>query len=127
MHYLLHSIDQVQLKRREKVVMDMPQAPTPPKLPKYFPDLQGENRGRTPYGGWYQNELLPWIQNQDPIQLVGMFLFGALTLMAGLFIIIINIFLFLIICIEEFISNLSNLNLGTMQFEPESRDNYEDI
>ena len=105
----------------------MPQAPTPPKLPKYFPDLQGENRGRTPYVGWYQNELLPWIQNQDPIQLVGMFLFGALTLMAGLFIIIINIFLFLIICIEEFISNLSNLNLGTMQFEPESRDNYEDI
>ena len=28
---------------------DMPVAPTPPKLPKYFPDLQGENRGRTPH------------------------------------------------------------------------------
>ena len=28
---------------------DMPEAPTPPKLPKYFPDLQGENRGHTPY------------------------------------------------------------------------------
>ena len=23
---------------------DMPEAPTPPKLPKYFPDLQGENQ-----------------------------------------------------------------------------------
>ena len=70
---------------------DMPQAPTLPKLPKYFPDLQGENRGRTPHAGWYQNDFLPWIQNQDPIQLVGMLLFGALTLIAGLFIIIINI------------------------------------
>ena len=105
----------------------MPQAPTPPKLPKYFPDLQGENRGRTPYGGWYQNELLPWIQNQEPIQLVGMLLLGALIGLAGLYIIIIIIFLFLIICIEEFISNLSNLNLGTMQFETESGDDYEDI
>ena len=105
----------------------MPEAPTPPKLPKYFPDLQGENRGRTPHGGWYQNELLPWIKNQDPIQLVGMLLLGALIGLAGLYIIIIIIFLFLIICIEEFILNLSNLNLGTMQFEPESRDNYEDI
>ena len=28
---------------------DMPVAPTPPKLPKYFPDLQGENRGLTPH------------------------------------------------------------------------------
>ena len=62
------------------LVKDMPQAPTTPKLPKYFPDLQGENRGRKPYGGWYQNELLPWIQNQDPIQLVGLFLYGGLTL-----------------------------------------------
>ena len=49
----------------------MPVAPTPPNLPKYFPDLQGENRGRTPYAGWYQNELLPWIQNQDPKKFVG--------------------------------------------------------
>ena len=49
---------------------DMPQAPTPPKLPKYFPDLQGENRGRTPHAGWYQNDLLPWIQNQDLKKLV---------------------------------------------------------
>ena len=57
---------------------DMPEAPTPPKLPKYFPDLQGENRGRTPHAGWYQNDLLPWIQNQDSEKLVtyeiGMFL-----------------------------------------------------
>ena len=164
----------------------MPQAPTLPNLPKYFPDLQGENCGRTPYAGWwqnkvlpwiqnqdpiqlagmfffgaltliagwyqnelmpwienvsprwnvpfwsayiagwYQNELLswiqnqvPWIQNQDPIQLVGMFLFGAITLIAGLYIIIIIVFLFLLICIEEFISSLSNLNLGSMQFEPD--------
>ena len=40
------------------------------KLPKYFPDLQGENRGLTPGAGWYQNEFLPWIQNQDPKKLV---------------------------------------------------------
>ena len=57
---------------------DMPQAPTLPKLPKYFPDLQGENRGRTPHAGWYQNDFLPWIQNQDPKKLafygIGMFL-----------------------------------------------------
>ena len=50
---------------------DMPEAPTPPKLPKYFPDLQGENRGLTPGAGWYQNKFLPWIQNQDPKELVG--------------------------------------------------------
>ena len=50
---------------------DMPEAPTPPKLPKYFPDLQGENRGLTPGAGWYQNEFLPWIQNQDPKKLFG--------------------------------------------------------
>ena len=49
----------------------MPEAPTPPKLPKYFPDLQGENRGLTPGAGWYQNEFLPWIQNQDPKKLFG--------------------------------------------------------
>ena len=57
---------------------DMPQAPTLPKLPKYFPDLQGENRGCTPHASWYQNDLLPWIQNQDSEKLVtyeiGMFL-----------------------------------------------------
>ena len=165
---------------------NMPQAPTLPNLPKYFPDLQGENCGRTPYAGWWQNKVLPWIQNQDPIQLagmfffgaltliagwyqnelmpwiqnqdqiqlagmfffgaltliagwhlnelwpwiqnqnpiqlVGMFLFGAITLIAGLYITIIIVFLFLLICIEEFISSLSNLNLGSMQFEPESGD-----
>ena len=63
---------------------DMPEAPTPPKLPKYFPDLQGENRGLTPGAGWYQNEFLPWIQNQDPKKLFsyggGLFLLtGKLT------------------------------------------------
>ena len=62
---------------------DMPEAPTPPKLPKYFPDLQGENRGRTPGAGWYQNEFLPWIQNQDPRKLVS---YGiGLFLLAGKF------------------------------------------
>ena len=30
---------------------------TLPKLPKYFPDLQGENRWRTPNAGWYLNDL----------------------------------------------------------------------
>ena len=58
----------------------MPVAPTPPKLPKYFPDLQGENRGLTPHAGWYQNEFVPWIQSQDPKKMVcygvGMFLFA---------------------------------------------------
>ena len=49
----------------------MPVAPTPPKLPEYFPDLQGENRGRTPHAGWYQNEFVPWIQSQDPKKLLG--------------------------------------------------------
>ena len=44
---------------------DMPMAPTPPKLPKYFPDLQGENRGRTPHAGWFQTEFMPWIQSLD--------------------------------------------------------------
>lgn len=59
----------------------MPEAPTPPKLPKYFPDLQGENRGLTPGAGWYQNEFLPWIQNQDPKKLFG---YGiGLILLAG--------------------------------------------
>ena len=47
---------------------DMPEAPTPPKLSKYFPDLQEENRG---HAGWYQNELLPWIQDEDLKNLVG--------------------------------------------------------
>ena len=60
---------------------DMPVAPTPPKLPKYFPDLQGENRGRTPHAGWYQNDLLPWIQSQDLKKLLG---YGiGLSLLAG--------------------------------------------
>jgi hypothetical protein len=60
---------------------DMPEAPTPPKLPKYFPDLQGENRGRTPHAGWYQNDLLPWIQSQDLKKLLG---YGiGLSLLAG--------------------------------------------
>ena len=47
---------------------DMPEAPTPPwdlGLPRYFP------RGLTPGAGWYQNEFLPWIQNQNPKKLVG--------------------------------------------------------
>ena len=36
------------------------------------PDLQGEDPGRTaPNAGWYQDELLPWIQNQDVKKIVG--------------------------------------------------------
>ena len=38
------------------------EAPTPPKLPKYFPDLQGANRGKTPGAGWIENVLKPWLQ-----------------------------------------------------------------
>ena len=60
---------EIQIKE-SNLFEDMPQAPTPPKLPKYFPDLQGENRGRTPHAGWYQNDFLPWIQNQDLKKLV---------------------------------------------------------
>jgi hypothetical protein len=30
-----------------------------------FPDLQGENRGRTPHAGWFQTEFMPWIQSLD--------------------------------------------------------------
>ena len=48
----------------DKLFSDMPSAPKPPKLPKHFPDLQGSLRGRTPEAGWYQNEFLPWIQNE---------------------------------------------------------------
>ena len=63
-----------------KLFKDMPEAPTIPELPKYFPDLRGENCGLTSGAGWYQNEFLPWIQNQDPKRLVGygigMFLFA---------------------------------------------------
>ena len=97
----------------------MPEASTTPKLP----NMPGKNRQRTSNAGWYQNELLPWIQNQDLKTLVGTVLLGLLIGLIWLFIIIIDIILFLIICIEEFISNLSNLNLGSMQFEPESGDN----
>ena len=33
--------------------------------------MQRENHGLTPGAGWYQNEFLPWIQNQDSKKLVG--------------------------------------------------------
>ena len=45
-----------------KPFRDMPEAPVPPKLPKYFPDLQGANRGKTPGAGWIENELRPWLR-----------------------------------------------------------------
>ena len=38
------------------------EAPIPPKLPKYFPDLQGANRGKTPGAGWIENKLKPWLR-----------------------------------------------------------------
>ena len=126
----------------------MTEASTPPEDPKYFPDMQEENRERTSIVGWYQNELLPWIQNQrrkctfivgwyqnellpwfqnqNLMNLVGMLLIGGpiaiYIVLAGLYIFLIVIVLFLMICIKEFILNLSNLNLGSMQFEPESGD-----
>ena len=121
---------------------------TPPEVLKYFPDMQEENRERTSIAGWYQNELLPWIQNQrrkctsivgwyqnellpwiqnqNLMNLVGLLLIGGpiaiYIILAGLYIFLIVIVLFLMICIKEFILNLSNLNLGSMQFEPESGD-----
>ena len=79
---------------------DMPEAPTPPKLPKYFPDLQGENRGLTPGAGWYQNEFLPWIQNQDPKKLVG-YGIGMFLSAGNLIIILSDFFDFPKFCFQE--------------------------
>ena len=45
-----------------KPFKEMPEAPVPPRLPKYFPDLQGANRGKTPGAGWIENELKPWLR-----------------------------------------------------------------
>merc|ERR1711973_498971 len=45
-----------------KPFKEMPEAPVPPRLPKYFPDLQGANRGKTPGEGWIENELKPWVR-----------------------------------------------------------------
>ena len=47
-----------------KVFDDMPEAPVPPKLPKHFPDLQGRLAGKTPGAGWFQNDFMPWFQEQ---------------------------------------------------------------
>ena len=55
----------------DKLFSDMPSAPKPPKLPKHFPDLQGSLRGRTPEAGWYQNDFLPWIQNEEVKNFLG--------------------------------------------------------
>ena len=66
------------------------------------PDLQGENPGRTtPHAGWYQNELTPWIQNQDSKKLVG---YGiGMFLLAGKFNIILTdfIFTYFLSCFQE--------------------------
>ena len=48
-----------------KLFSDMPSAPKVPKLPKHFPDLQGNLRGRTPGAGWYQNDVQPILQSQE--------------------------------------------------------------
>ena len=55
----------------DKLFSDMPSAPKAPKLPKHFPDLQGSLRGRTPEAGWYQNDFLPWIQNEEVKNFLG--------------------------------------------------------
>ena len=55
----------------DKLFSDMPSAPKAPKLPKHFPDLQGSLRGRTPDAGWYQNDFLPWIQNEEVKNFLG--------------------------------------------------------
>ena len=55
----------------DKLFSDMPSAPKAPKLPKHFPDLQGSLRGRTPEAGWYQNDFLPWIQNEEVKNVLG--------------------------------------------------------
>ena len=55
----------------DKLFSDMPSAPKAPKLPKHFPDLQGSLRGQTPEAGWYQNDFLPWIQNEEVKNVLG--------------------------------------------------------
>ena len=66
----------------DKLFSDMPSAPKAPKLPKHFPDLQGSLRGRTPEAGWYQNDFLPWIQNEEVKNFLG---YGiCITLVIGL-------------------------------------------
>ena len=39
-----------------------------------------ENFESTPHAGWYPTELLPWIQNQDPKILAGIFLLEMVTI-----------------------------------------------
>lgn len=42
------------IKMETKIFDDMPSKPDSPKMPKYFPDLQGSNRGQTP------GQFCPW-------------------------------------------------------------------
>ena len=102
---------------------DMPEAPTPPKLPKYFPDLQGENRGLTPGAGWYQNEFLPWIQNQDPKKLFG-YGIGLFLLAGKLARILTDFFYFPKFCLFAF-RNCCSLGLRNPQIpRPNSRNDW---
>ena len=70
------------------VFEDMPEAPEPPMLPKFFPDLFGKNQGRTPGAGWYQNDFLPWVQSQDKKTLfgfgIGMIILASIAAISGI-------------------------------------------
>ena len=102
---------------------DMPEAPTPPwdfGLPRYFPELQGENRGLTPGAGWHQNEFLPWIQNQNPKKLVG-YGIGMFLLAGKLARILTDFFYFPKFCLFAF-RNCCSLGLRNPQIpRPNSR------
>ena len=62
----------------------MPVAPIPPKLPKYFPDLQGANRGKTPGAGWFQNEFQPWLHDVNSKYFFGYGVIITSTFVAGM-------------------------------------------
>ena len=64
---------------------DMPEAPKPPKQPKIFPDIIVNNQGQGV--GWYENDFLPWLQNQDKKTLfgfgIGMVLLSGIIVLSG--------------------------------------------
>merc|ERR1711935_57204 len=75
---------QLQIYPKILTMEGMPVAPIPPKLPKYFPDLQGANRGKTPGAGWFQNEFQPWLQEVNSKYFFGYGVIIASTFVAGM-------------------------------------------
>ena len=71
--------------QNNNVFDDMPEAPKSPKLPKFFPDIIVKNQGQGV--GWYENDFLPWLQNQDKKTLfgfgIGMVLLSGIVVISG--------------------------------------------